>query len=582
MLLALLLATTPLAAQSRSDREKMAAQTQLAAAEAAVASAEAAGASTSSTSYYNDAIARLTEARTNWNSNNARLREEAGRRAIEARHAAAAAEAEALLLTANAEIRNLRNDINRFGGSAPAVELYEPPTTVSRGATPGDNINIAETAIRTARSAGGEGFAAQELERLENALDTARTLAKNSRQADAANHIAYITAMRAREIEFTARHNVVSPRLPDLRGERTRLAQREADTRALEEQQRRLAAEREAEALRQQLAAQAANRQAEQAEIERLRQQVAQTETQFRARLEEDRTARLAAETALDDLIRRYEAALASTNSSEVEALRRQVEDQSLALRSLQERERLSETSLTNQIGSLEQSLQRERAEGRLTADVLAQREEELRRQRTELQQLQTQREEAERNRATAIAEAERRRAAAETEAARLREQVAQTSAELSDARQELTRRDAVTTQRMTAMQQELSKLAQTRTSERGFIVTLPGLFFDSGKSALKPGARNTLAKIADQLRTSTDAAISIEGHTDSVGSDELNQALSEKRAAAVRDYLVSRGVTAARVEITGRGESAPVASNDTAAGRQQNRRVELVIQQQQ
>jgi len=127
-------------------------------------------------------------------------------------------------------------------------------------------------------------------------------------------------------------------------------------------------------------------------------------------------------------------------------------------------------------------------------------------------------------------------------------------------------------------MQSELSKLAETRNTERGFIVTLPGLFFDSGKAALKPGARNTLSKIAEQLRVSQDAQISIEGHTDSVGSDTYNQALSEKRAAAVRDYLVSRGLGAAKINITGQGETAPVASNDTPAGRQQNRRVELVI----
>jgi outer membrane protein OmpA-like peptidoglycan-associated protein len=96
----------------------------------------------------------------------------------------------------------------------------------------------------------------------------------------------------------------------------------------------------------------------------------------------------------------------------------------------------------------------------------------------------------------------------------------------------------------------------------------------------LKVGARNTLARIADQLRINDQLAVTIEGHTDSVGSDATNQVLSEKRAAAVRDYLVSRGIATDRMTVTGLGETTPVATNDTAAGRQQNRRVELIIGQ--
>ncbi len=129
-------------------------------------------------------------------------------------------------------------------------------------------------------------------------------------------------------------------------------------------------------------------------------------------------------------------------------------------------------------------------------------------------------------------------------------------------------------------MQAELAKLAETRTTERGFIVTQPGLFFDSGKSVLKAGARNTLSKIADQLKINDHLTIAIEGHTDSVGTDALNQSLSEKRAEAVRSYLRSRGIPADRMTVTGMGETSPVATNDTPAGRQQNRRVEIVIAQ--
>lgn len=588
LLLALAL-VLPAGAQSRSEREKSAAQAELTFAEAALASAQAAGATTLAQDIYNEAADRLRQARANWNNNNRNTREIAGRRAVEARVAAQAAEAQAMLLNTNMEIRNLRTDIGNFGGTAVAVQLYEPPGMINRGVTSMDRVIVAENALRSARNAGAEGFAASELERLEGNLKTARMLAKNDKQSESADHLAYVAEMEARRIEFIARRNAISPRLPELRTERSRLAQVAVDTRAQEEQQRRLAAEQQAADLRRQLEQQSANRQAEQAELERLRQQVNASEASFRARLDEDRAARIAAEQSLDVLLRRYEGALAqgSTTSVEVDELRRQVEDQSLALRSIQERERQSETSMSNQIAGLEQSLARERNEGRLTADVLAAREEELRTQRAELQRLQREREEsdrlrveAERTRNAAIAEAEQRRATAEAEAMQLRQQVAQTSAALETAQGELARRDAASQQRIESMQQSLAQLADTRSSDRGFIVTLPGLFFDTGKAVLKTGARNTLSKIADQLRVNDEIRISIEGHTDAVGSEELNQRLSERRAAAVRDYLVSRGVPAARITTTGLGETAPIATNDAPAGRQQNRRVELVITQ--
>ena len=585
IVLALVLAI-PAEAQSRSDREKMAAQSELTMAETALASAQAAGATTLASELYNEAADRLRQARANWSNDNRRTRETAGRRAVEARHAAAAAEALALLLGTNHEIRNLRTDITNFGGNPMNVALHEAPNTMTRGTTSMDRVNIAEAAVKNARAAGAEKFAANELERLSANLKTARTLAKSDKQSDSADHLAYVAEMEARRYEYMARRSAVSMNVATLRAERTRLAQQVADTRAATERQRRLAAEQEAAALRQQLETQAANRQADQAELDRLRQQMNETEVQLRARLEEDRNARIAAERQLDELLVQYDAALArNTTSVEVEQLRRQVEDQQFALRSLQERERLSETSVNNQIASLESALERERAEGRVTADVLASREQELQRQRDELARLQTEREQADRRRAeadqarvAAIAEADRRREAAEAEAALLRQQVAQTSSALEDARNEIARRDAASQQQISTMQQELAKLVETRETERGLIATLPGLFFDTGKAVLKPGARNTLSRVAEQLSAVDTAQITIEGHTDSVGSDDLNQRLSEKRAAAVRSFLVSQGVPPSRIKTQGMGESAPVASNDTASGRQQNRRVELVI----
>lgn len=598
----------PAGAQSKADLEMTKAQSELSMAEAAVASAEAAGAASLSKALYEESMAQIRQARAKWNDPKRDMREDAILRAVEARHAARAAEAHAWLVGTNTEVRNLRTDIGNFGGNPVTVSLYDPPMTISRGITSMDRVIVAENALKTARETGGDLIAGTELQQAEDTLKTARRLAKNQKQSESADHLAYIAEMQARRAEYLARRNAVTSHLASLRAERTRLAQQAVDNRARDEQNRRLEAERQAAELRQQLALQSANREAEQAELQRLREQVAQTDAQLRTRLDEDRAARIAAEASVDDLMRRYQAALieGSATSIEAEQLRRQVEDQSLALRSLQERERLSETSMANQIDNLQRDLERERTEGRLTAEVLAQREEELNRQRTDLQRLQNERAESERRRveadnarATAIAEAERRRNEAEAQTAQLREQVAQqqrqvaqqqqevvqqqarttqTEAELARAREELARRDATSQARITAMQTELAKLAQTRTSERGFIVTLPGLFFDTGKSVLKPGARNTLNKIADQLRMNPDARIEIEGHTDSVGSEALNQALSEKRAKAVRDYLASRGLPEVRISMTGLGESTPVASNDTPSGRQQNRRVELVI----
>ena len=97
-------------------------------------------------------------------------------------------------------------------------------------------------------------------------------------------------------------------------------------------------------------------------------------------------------------------------------------------------------------------------------------------------------------------------------------------------------------------------------------------------KATLKPGAREKLAKVSGILVTHPDLKIEIEGHTDSVGSDSYNQGLSERRAESVRGYLVSQRIAPQTITTVGFGESRPVATNDTAAGRQQNRRVELVV----
>ena len=127
-------------------------------------------------------------------------------------------------------------------------------------------------------------------------------------------------------------------------------------------------------------------------------------------------------------------------------------------------------------------------------------------------------------------------------------------------------------------LRQQLNTVLETRETARGLIVNVSDVLFDTAKATLKPGAREKLARVAGILLAQPGINISVEGHTDSVGSDSYNQSLSERRAASVRDYLVSSGIASGAVATAGFGESRPVATNGTAAGRQQNRRVELVV----
>jgi outer membrane protein OmpA-like peptidoglycan-associated protein len=124
----------------------------------------------------------------------------------------------------------------------------------------------------------------------------------------------------------------------------------------------------------------------------------------------------------------------------------------------------------------------------------------------------------------------------------------------------------------------QLNAILQTRDSARGLIVSMSDVLFDTGKYSLKPGAREKLAKVAGILLAYPGLDIAVGGYTDNVGGDAMNQTLSENRAGSVRDYLVQEGVATNSVSATGFGNTLPVASNDNASGRQQNRRVELLV----
>ena len=159
--------------------------------------------------------------------------------------------------------------------------------------------------------------------------------------------------------------------------------------------------------------------------------------------------------------------------------------------------------------------------------------------------------------------------AQADAERSRLAAQQSQLSAEQAQAEKVAMR---------TKLSEQLNSILQTRDSARGLIVSMSDVVFDSGKYSLKPGAREKLAKVAGILLAYPGLNIAVGGYTDNVGGDAMNQKLSEHRAGSVRDYLVAQGVATNSVSAQGYGNSLPVASNNNSAGRQQNRRVELLV----
>jgi outer membrane protein OmpA-like peptidoglycan-associated protein len=123
-----------------------------------------------------------------------------------------------------------------------------------------------------------------------------------------------------------------------------------------------------------------------------------------------------------------------------------------------------------------------------------------------------------------------------------------------------------------------LNQVLETKDTDRGLVVNMPDVLFDSGQYTLKPAARERLARISGIVGAYPDLKFEVEGHTDSIGSDEFNQGLSEKRAGSVRDYLVDSGVSINNVVARGLGKTRPVADNTSAKGRKLNRRVEMIV----
>jgi len=172
-----------------------------------------------------------------------------------------------------------------------------------------------------------------------------------------------------------------------------------------------------------------------------------------------------------------------------------------------------------------------------------------------------------------AEAEAERQKAVLQA-----REQEAAAARATAEAAKQNAQREAEAAQRTAADLEAQLRELQAKQTDRGLVLTLGDVLFDSGQATLKPGAASTIERLASFLEQSPERSVAIEGHTDSMGSDSYNLSLSENRANSVKAALVAKGISAQRIVSVGKGEGVPVASNDSSAGRQQNRRVEIIV----
>jgi outer membrane protein OmpA-like peptidoglycan-associated protein len=231
-------------------------------------------------------------------------------------------------------------------------------------------------------------------------------------------------------------------------------------------------------------------------------------------------------------------------------------------------------------------------AKARADADAEAKRRAEAETARAEAEQAKAEALKMKQEAEAAAAEAARQKAAAEKATAEAVAQQQLLAAETDKARQAAAQSESLRLQAEKDRQQaeydkqelrarllqQLNSILATRDSARGLVANMSDVLFRSGSFELLPGARERLAKVSGIVLAYPTLHVAVEGHTDSVGSDDYNQQLSERRAQAVRDYFVQQGINSTAVEAHGYGKTEPIATNDTAEGRQQNRRVELIL----
>jgi outer membrane protein OmpA-like peptidoglycan-associated protein len=248
-----------------------------------------------------------------------------------------------------------------------------------------------------------------------------------------------------------------------------------------------------------------------------------------------------------------------------------------------------AETEAETQRRKEEEEARKREEEARKRAE-LEREVESARRERAEAEKLKAELATAQESQRRAEAEAARARAVAEqelsrksAEESRRREEEAKKSAEMSRQAAEQSRLAAEQAAREKAelrarLLQQFNAVLDTRDTERGLVVNMGDVLFDTGSFTLRQLAREKLARLSGIVLNYPGLKLEAEGHTDNVGGEAFNRKLSEQRAGAVRDYLLSQGIPADQITSSGKAFSMPVADNKTATGRQQNRRVELIV----
>jgi hypothetical protein len=444
-------------------------------AQQALTAADMAGAGAFAKTLYDDAAYRARFAQENCNSNKESVRNEAHMRAIEATAAAQAAAAKARWLSTNAAIHGLQNDIERFGGTSNVTLLAEesPTLPIDRGATTKDRITAAQYAIDQARVAGAlDSVPDNDIRIAEGYIDSAKRVSKGTTNSDVADDLAYRAEMIGRRAFYLARLAQSTKVMPGLQLDRTRFAQAASERQAAADRRQREIAERRAIELQQQLANEQSNRVAQSAELERLRQQIDENRRAAAAQVEADRQARIAAERQLEEAYGKYTTTITTAAPSDVDAMRRQIEDQQLALRTIQERERANAESMQAEIARLRGDLSA--SQQNLSAEVLAQRQADI---LARQQQLDTLRQSLEAEAAAraqrdkqeqeAIAAAQARRQQADAEAAALRQQAENAAQQAQAANVAAQQAQAAAQSAQTQLEETRRQLAQSDAETR-------------------------------------------------------------------------------------------------------------------
>jgi outer membrane protein OmpA-like peptidoglycan-associated protein len=273
---------------------------------------------------------------------------------------------------------------------------------------------------------------------------------------------------------------------------------------------------------------------------------------------------RLAREQAEQEKLERARAEAERANAllEQEKAKRKAAEEASLRAAAENERRKAEEAERLAREQAEQEKLERARAEAERTKALL--------------EQEKARRKAAEEARLRAAAEAERQRALAVELEAKKAAEAAENAARKAELQRKMAEEEKA--QLRAKLLRQFSMVLETRDTARGLVVNMSDVLFDTGRYTLRQEAREKLARISGILLNYPELRIESEGHTDNVGSLDLNQELSQQRADAVREYLISQGIPASSITSVGKNYSMPVASNDSSEGRQKNRRVELIV----